>query len=38
MKKYENNYLVIPLNIKISIKDAYYIASCINKFFKYENN
>ena len=38
MKKYENNYLVIPLNIRISIKDAYYITNCINKFFKYENN
>ena len=37
MKKYENNYLVIPLNIRISIKDAYYITNCINKFFKYEN-
>ena len=26
MKKYENNYLVIPMNIKITTKDAYYIS------------
>jgi len=38
MKKYENNYLVIPLNIKISTNDAYYIAKSINKFFLDENN
>ena len=31
MDKYENNYLVIPLNPKISIKDAKYIGGCINK-------
>ncbi|MDA9186924.1 aminotransferase class V-fold PLP-dependent enzyme [Candidatus Pelagibacter sp.] len=38
MKKYENNYLVIPLNIKISTNDAYYIAKSINNFFIDENN
>ena len=34
MKKYENNYLVIPMNIKITTKDAYYISKKINNFFK----
>ena len=34
MKKYENNYLVIPMNIKITTKDAYYISKKINSFFK----
>ena len=33
MKKYENNYLVIPMNIKITTKDAYYISKKINNFF-----
>ena len=37
MNKYENNYLVIPLNLKINTKDAYYITDSINKFFKNEN-
>jgi dTDP-4-amino-4,6-dideoxygalactose transaminase len=32
MDKYENNYLVIPLNLKISSKDAYYIGTTINNF------
>ena len=32
MDKYENDYLVIPLNLKISIKDAYYIGKTINNF------
>ena len=34
MKKYEDNYLVIPMNIKITTKDAYYISKKINNFFK----
>ena len=33
MKKYEDNYLVIPMNIKITTKDAYYISKKINNFF-----
>jgi perosamine synthetase len=33
MDKVENNYLVIPMNIKISIKDAEFIAKKINNFF-----
>jgi dTDP-4-amino-4,6-dideoxygalactose transaminase len=32
MDKYENNYLVIPLNLEISSKDAYYIGKTINNF------
>jgi len=30
MNMYENKYLVIPMNLKISITDAKYIARCIN--------
>ncbi len=33
MDKIENNYLVIPMNKKISIKDAKFIAEKINNFF-----
>ena len=32
MDKFENNYLVIPLNLKITTKDANYIAKKINSF------
>ena len=32
MDKYEKNYLVIPLNLKITTKDAAYIANKINDF------
>ena len=32
MDKLENNYLVIPLNLKITTKDANYIAKKINSF------
>ena len=31
MDVYENNYLVIPMNLMISEKDALYISNCINK-------
>ncbi len=34
MNNYENNYLVIPLNLKINSKDATYIGLSINKFLK----
>ena len=33
MDKIENNYLVIPMNKKISLKDAKFIAEKINNFF-----
>jgi perosamine synthetase len=33
MDKIENNYLVIPMNKKISLKDAKFIAEKINSFF-----
>jgi perosamine synthetase len=33
MDKVENNYLVIPMNLRISIKDAEFIAKKINNFF-----
>lgn len=33
MDKIEDNYLVIPMNLKISIKDAEFIAKKINNFF-----
>ena len=38
MKNFENKYLVIPLNMKISTKDAKYIASKINEFYINEKN
>ena len=34
MDVYENKYLVIPLNHKISAKDAYFISNSINKILK----
>jgi|TARA_B110000967_G_scaffold160301_1_gene166153 perosamine synthetase len=33
MDKYEENYLVIPLHLRISIKDAIFIGNSINSFF-----
>jgi perosamine synthetase len=33
MDDYENNYLVIPINLKISVKDASFIAKKIVNFF-----
>ena len=32
----EDNYLVIPLNPKITSNDAKYISKKINNFYKYE--
>ena len=34
MDLYEDKYLVIPLNHKISSKDAYFISNSINKILK----
>ena len=31
MDNYENKYLVIPMNLKITANDALYIAKSINK-------